>query len=492
MNKLLIGRAATLCSCPVLSRSLLLWAAAAAGATLLASCADTYGGGETFESTVTNTQLASPAERDIVITPSTDGSQQTISWPVVHGAGGYEAVVYDLSNEKVGRDTIDGCALTIERQEDTNYRLELRTLGNVQLGNRDAETATVKEFTTFEEKYATIPAGDLAAYFAQNPIPADSVGMNLIFDLTPGAQYTLSAPVDFYNHRVTLRTPDKVNLATITYGQGATIATCAGLTLKNLAINGEATTEAIITLSEAPDPAILDADHNNHNQITDPITIQGCRIDNVVRQLIFDNKVKYCIKTMLISDTQVKFTPDDKMASSSYILMYDGGGFINDFTAVNSTFWANNDNKVNYFIRYNNSGRCDRAGYLSNSINMRNCTFYNIAKAGQMCNHGGFDGKATSNYDITNNIFVDCGNGQVPRRITGRINANAQNNFAYNTYWFDGAPETEGFSTSTYDASGNALQTDPAFANAASGNFTPTGAEQVERKTGDPRWLAEN
>ena len=105
-----------------------------------------------------------------------------------------------------------------------------------------------------------------------------------------------------------------------------------------------------------------------------------------------------------------------------------------------------------------------------------------------MANHGGFDGRNTSNYDITNNIFVDCGSGQVPRRITGRISDAAVNNFAYNTYWFDGAPETEGFSTNSYDKSGNALQSDPAFVDAANGNFTPTGAEQVARKTGDPRW----
>ena len=35
-----------------------------------------------------------------------------------------------------------------------------------------------------------------------------------------------------------------------------------------------------------------------------------------------------------------KFTPDDKMSSTAYFQIYDGGGFINDFTATNCTFWA--------------------------------------------------------------------------------------------------------------------------------------------------------
>ena len=140
-----------------------------------------------------------------------------------------------------------------------------------------------------------------------------------------------------------------------------------------------------------------------------------------------------------------------------------------------------------YFIRYNNSGRCDRAGFTYNMINFQNCTFYNIAKTGQMANHGGFDGRATSYYDIQKNIFVDCGSNQVPRRIVGRTNAQAEITFNNNTYWFDGAAET---GNESYDA-GYQLQSDPAFVDAENGDFTPTGAEQVSMKTGDPRWLAE-
>ena len=462
----------------------------AVGSWLLTSCADTYDGGDTFESSVRNSQLASPAEGDITITPNTDGDKMNIAWPVVHGAGGYEVALYDLSDPATPlfSQTVDGCSFTTSREEDVNYKLVIRTLGNSRYNNTDAPTATEKLFNSFEASFAAIPEGDLNEYFSAHPIPDDSVGINLNYDLTPGGHYTLSSVLDFGRHTVTLRTTSKANNAVLTYGEQGGLATCAGFKAKYITFECGQSTQPVLALSETPDPAILDADHNNHHQITDPVAFQNCIINNVVRTFMFDNKQKYCVKSFSMTNVLVKFTPDDKMSSTAYFQIYDGGGFINDFTATNCTFWAANNNKVQYFIRYNNSGRCDRAGYLTNSINLRNCTFYNIAKEGQMANHGGFDGRNTSNYDITNNIFVDCGSGQVPRRLTGRINPAAVNNFAYNTYWFDGAPETEGYTSNSYDTSNNALQTDPAFTDAANGNFTPTGADQVARKTGDPRW----
>ncbi len=477
----------------VSSKKLCALAAVAVGSWLVTSCADTYDGGDSFKSDVRNAQLASPAEGDIIITPNTNGDQMSITWPVVYGAGGYELSLYDMSDETTPlvKDTIDGCSLTTSREEDVNYKLIIRTLGNKSLNNADATTATEKLFNSFEASFAAIPEGDLYAYFASNPIPEDSVGKNLNYDLTPGGHYTVSGILDFGKFSVTLRTSSKSNNATITYQSGGGLATCGGFKAKYITFECGESTQPVLALSENPSPDILDSDHNNHYQITDPVLFLGCTINNVQRYFMFDNKVKYCVKNFSITNCVVKFTPDDKMSSSAYFQIYDGGGFINDFTATNSTFWAATSNPVQYFIRYNNSGRCDRAGYLTNSINLKSCTFYHIAYSGQMANHSGFDGRNTSNYDIANNIFVDCGSGQVPRRLTGRINTAAVNNWGYNTYWYNGAPETEGYSTNTYDLSNNALQTDPAFVDAANGNFTPTGSEQVARKTGDPRWWNE-
>ena len=53
-----------------------------------------------------------------------------------------------------------------------------------------------------------------------------------------------------------------------------------------------------------------------------------------------------------------------------------------------------------------------------------------------------------------------------------------------NTYWQNGAKADQG----NYDTSASILETDPAFEDVENDDFTPTGADQVEKKTGDPRW----
>lgn len=468
------------------------------GALMMSSCADDgYDDDERWNSSVKNSQLSSPDAADITVTASADGKSQTITWPVVSGAGGYKVSVYDPAgtNSLVTDSIIDGCAITVAREEDMNYEVSITALGNAELNNTGAETATILAWSTFMPANAVAPNGvDLYEWMQTEDIKAlveTPTEETLVFDLEPGGQYTLSNIIDFGHNKVMLRTSSKTDFATIKYANGASIKFGGGFTLRYMNIDGEETTDPILGLSDAPNEAILG--QNNHYIINDPVTVQNCYIYNVQRQLLHDNKVKYCVALFTIDNTQVKFTTDGGMSGGSYFQIYDGGGFINSFNAVNCTFWNTTNAKLGelkhakYFIRYNNSGRCDRAGFTQNEINISNCTFYNIVKTGQMANHGGFDGRATSWYDIKNNIFVDCGSNQVPRRFVGRVGNAEKTVFNNNTYWFDGAAEA---GNESYD-SGYQLQSDPAFENAEAGDFTPTGAEQVSLQTGDPRWFAE-
>lgn len=466
------------------------------GALMLSSCADDgYNDDERWSSSVKNATLESPSAEDITVTASADGKSQTIAWPVVNGAGGYLVSFYDPSAEDsiIADSIVDGCQIIVNREEDMNYVFSIKTLGNEANNNKGAEAPTEYAFTTFMPATAVLPNGTDIYEWSQTPeiqtLLTTPTEETLIFDLVAGGEYALSNIVDFGHNKVILRTASKSDWATITYANGASIRFGGGFILRYMNINGEATTDPILGLSDAPNEAILG--QNSHYIINDPVTIQNCYIYNVQRQLLHDNKKKYCIALFTIDNTEVKFTTDGGMSSGSYILIYDGGGFINNFTATSSTFWnaPNKDGEMHearYFVRYNNSGRCDRAGFKYNMIDFRNCTFYNISKSGQMANHGGFDGRETSYYNIQNNIFVDCGGNQVPRRIVGRTNAKAEITFSNNTYWYNGAAET---GNTSYD-NGYQLQSDPAFVDAENGNFTPTGAEQVSMKTGDPRWFA--
>lgn len=458
----------------------------ATGGLMFASCAKDGFDDESFDSSVKNSQLATPTADNITVTASADGKTQTFSWPVVHGAGGYLVSLYNTEemDDPIVRDTlVDGCSVTLPREEDLNYQFTIQTKGRSNLNNNDAAEMVTYLFTTFSPSLATIPAGsDLYQWFAENPVPDSEE--TIYYDLEAGGQYTLSKSVDFSTHAVVLRTASKSDWATVTPADGAALEYCGSFGLKYLIIDGSMTDNPLLAFSANPPASILDASHNNHNQITRPTSIQKCSFIHVQGMILYDNKVKYCLKDFVMDDCTIQLEPTGGMSNSSVFYVYDGGGFINDFTMTNTTVWNANANTFKYLIRYNNSGRCDRAGYTTNSINIKNCTMYNVVKTGQMCNHGGFDGQATSNYDVENNIFVDCGSHQVARRFVGRLNDAAKIVFNNNTYWFDGeANDQTGYDT------GYILTTDPAFANAAEGDFRPSGAEQLSMKTGDPRWL---
>ena len=104
-----------------------------AGALFFTSCAKDGYDDESFDSGVSNTQVASISADDITVTPSADGKTQTISWPVVMGAGGYRVNLIDASSpdEPLINDSIvDGCSVTTKREEDVNYEMTILTLGN--------------------------------------------------------------------------------------------------------------------------------------------------------------------------------------------------------------------------------------------------------------------------------------------------------------------------------------------------------------------------
>ena len=474
------------------------------GALLLASCAVDGFDDETYKSDVYNTELLSPAEEDIKTDATTDGSRWIISWPVVNGAKGYDCKVYDVTT---GEDIVlvdsivDGTSFTVKREEDSNYKFVIRTIADETKGNTGSSSATTKEFTSFQESYAIIPTNqDLYEYFNENGIPEQEEPV--VYDLEANGSYTYSQTYDFGNKSIVLRCRYENSKPTVTMGDAA-ITTCAPLTLKNIKFDCTAISGAVVALSKDEEQYTplkgKTGSGDYYNIMGGTIYFANCEFENVPNKLIFDNDIKYCAETVLIDNCKIHFVIPSKISDHAYI--YFKSGFIKDLTIKNSTLWNTGEGDLQYFVRYNNSGRLDRAGYDKNtttqSVNHINSTFYNLAH-GWWANYNGFAGQKYTSFDIERNIFVECGKGGsgIARRLLGGRNATSYGKcvFGYNTYWTNGAAEKEGApnsvegATSTYDTSGNALQSDPALVNPAGGDLTPIGSEQVELHTGDPRW----
>lgn len=444
---------------------------------LLGSCINGYDDDWTFSSGVSGVTLTSPAADGVKFTQNPEGTEVTVEWPVVMGAGGYEFTAYNADDPEnpvpVGRpDTIDGCSKKFALKEDTSYKFYIRSLGNEEAGNKAAEKATELSYSTLLATYAEIPDGtDLTEWFKQNPIPDSSE--ELAYNLVPGGHYTMSGETDFGSHRITLR-GNKVKHPMVTCGADGTLATAAGLKVKFIDFDCNANTSgAFLALSTTPDESTKVA--SGEYVIKDPIALQSCRILDVNKYLIYDNnKQKYAVENLSVNDCYVRINQTD------VLVLFKKSSTIN-LTLKESTLYSTV--KAGKFFAQINGSRPDKiTGYVGGSFNINSCTLYNVSNGKDFVNWNQYRGRNTMTLNIAKSIIVDSGNigdNNFTNKIMG--NANMVHNFRMNTYWWNGAAGTDKFDTST-------LTTEP-FVYNGDGQFTVTGADQLANRTGDPRWL---
>lgn len=448
----------------------------------IVSCAGDGFTEESWSSDVKNQQLTSPSADDIKVDKNADGSRWVITWPLVKGAAGFKCTVQNVTNPDavvtvVNDSIVDGCSLTFPREEDSNYTLNIQALGNKDLNNKDAEQATLKAFSSFSPTWKAVPAGtDLAEWFAANPIPDDMTD-EVCVDLAAGGQYTMSGNIDFGGHKAALRCTVASKPAKVQFTGNASIIIGEAFTMKNLEFDASASESAFLQISKTP---TMEKGTGDYYIVKDPLYISNVKVSGVKARLIHDNNIKWCYKTAIIDNCVINL-----QATQAVPVIHFQGGFIVDMTVKNSTIWDNATGMNNYFMQYNNSGRCDRAGFATQSITYTNCTFYNVAYKGQLGNYSGFAGRKESTFTLKNNIFVNCSSNAVPRRFTSGSNNTATKSFLNNTYWYDGDNENVG----TWDESGTQVMGDPGFANPSTGDFHYSGSAQKALKLGDPRWL---
>lgn len=480
-----------------------------ASALLLASCAKDGFDDESFDSGVSNTQVATISADDITITPSADGKSQTFNWPVVMGAGGYRVSLIDVANPDkpiINDSIVDGCSVKGDREEDVNYKLTILPLGNKQKNNTDASSAVEKLFSTFTPTYKTIPAGsNLNEWFAANPLPSEE-GDNLNYDLEAGATYTLSDVLDFNTNAVTLRTNDKAKHATINFQNEACITFAAPFNMKYVDVDCSAqeigsTNHGIFAFSKNPSAAPTGVDINpalykwDKPMIEKPVTFVNSNFKNVKSYFFWDNQQAVCAMTMLIDNCIIHLAPEKAFAGG--VFWTNKGGQVNELYVTNATFYELDDCVGDYKYFY-------QAGMVSgeeiyaekslatNTVSYTNSTFYHVTwNGGQWGNYNRMAGRDCSHWIMTDCIFYDCSPSGVPRRFLHGKQNQKYVTFNNNTYMkADGTfQDIKEDGTHDYDHSGTTIEEDPQFANPAVGDFHISGATQVARKTGDPRWL---
>lgn len=467
----------------------------ATGGLLLTSCASDGFNEETFEGSVRNTQLENPSiDPSKNIYPTDDKSQTIIEWDVVFGARAYDCKVYDTTENPyvLVKDTvIDGRRFTVPRAEDHTYALYIQTLANTTLGNIDAPEPSLIQFDSFAPA-KTIPSGtDLAAFFNVDPedpsdvSPIEEGSEEAYFDLEPGGTYTLSekALITNDNIAVFLRCKNKNNLPTIVYGETGSLVTAGPLSLKNIVLDCSASSECMLELSKEPSYEPISTYYRIKNFYLTNIKATGIR-----NSIFHDGNTKYCVVDFKIEDCVLQLATEAVKYES--LIAFQAGG-AKDFTVLNSTVYGNNA-IAKYFVRYNNSSRLDRYGFNKDAdfqtMTYQNNTFYGLLNSdGQWGNYSGIAGQAYSKFVVQKNIWYNCSKQIVRRMSGGRFNENSPRTFEKNTYWNDGADMSE--DEASYDTGGSILTSDPAFEDATNADFTPTGEQQVENQTGDPRWF---
>ena len=261
-------------------------------------------------------------------------------------------------------------------------------------------------------------------------------------------------------------------------------------------IDASALTAPFIALSATPTAAFLPKNDGSGN--TDYYGVEKVHINNVkvtgLKQSIFwDSNKKYCVVDFTIDNSIFQLATES--VNYEALIAFQAGG-AKDFTVKNSTISGNNA-VAKYFLRYNNSARIDRYGFVQAtdtwSFTYENNTFYGLLKSdGQWGNYSGITGKQPQGIiTVNNNIWVDCDANTMRRMLNSKnfgSGFHANSAMANNVFNREGAVVDQGNYGNGSDIKGVVTFTD-----AANGDFNGNvalswGAEQPAAQPGDPRW----
>jgi len=347
---------------------------------IFGSCASGYESPNGFDVGVHNQTLVTPDSLNFKV--SVDGTQSTISWPLVMGAKGYEVTMMNIDDidnpviiDNYDKKVVDGCSMTATIAEDSKYSFKIRVIGDENRGNQDGEYKDTI-FSTLVPSILTIPDNsDIGAYLRDNPI--DSMGGEfsgeVAIDLVPGGHYTMSADIDFTKYFMTLR-GNKARPAFIEMQGSSTFYTYSGLKFKFLRIDmTNSTAKGLINMSEAAPDTILSQNLGYTRDgnlikgiyvIQDPIYISNVWVKNLPNSFVQDGTKSCAWWNLTINDCLIQ---SKNTGSSSFISFEKKGLLIKNILIKNSTIYNVVDNDKAYFLRYSNQSSSNPQKVFGNS-----------------------------------------------------------------------------------------------------------------------------
>lgn len=487
----------------------------ASGLFLLGSCAIGYDSPNGFDVGVSNTQMVTPDSFSYSIDKT--GTTATVSWPLVLGAKYYEVSFYNVDDPEnpviVGdydKKLVDGTSMKVAVAEDCNYRMEIRTIGNSELGNIDDPEPVVHSLTTLVQSVATIPSGsDIYEYLQTNPLD-DLITTNkeVAIDLEAGGTYTCSGPVDFTSHKMTFR-GNKINRATVKMVGAGALYTYSGLKIKFLNFDcAESTAQSLIFMSNSPSDNIKSQNLgkyyrdgkviSNIYMVEDPIYISSCWIKDLPNSIIHDNGKDVAFWNFTISDCIIQEKSNGK---NPFINLQKKGRMIKEIEFKNSTIFNTLDGG-SYWLRYNNQSNANptktfgnkTSEYSNSSVTLTNCTFSKTFSKGKMANNNRNSSTSTT---VSRCVFYDIAS------IRQWLSYGTTKKYSFNFYYAVTSPDSSDPTTkdsggapfaSTYDPQflGDVTQSLDLTQPNGGVNFTPGEREIMVNTAGDPRWLESN
>ena len=253
-------------------------------------------------------------------------------------------------------------------------------------------------------------------------------------------------------------------------------------------VDASALTSAMLLMSKTPS---VEANEAGFYPIND-VVIKDVKVTGLTQQLFYANGVKYLMNNLTCENSIIQVNGGNKT-----VFDFNGGGVTAKLDINKSTIYANPQHTGALYSSQGGQKATD-AGLEKQTISILNSTLYNIAYNKNVNNHRQAN-QTWLEYIVKDNIVLDCGKkGQFVRGLNGGQNgknptwAIDRNTFLYTV---DGIITNTGAEESTNDSEEpitNSLITNPAFTDAANGDFhIGKSTQQAKFKTGDPRWLVE-